>query len=207
MASIELFEYTRPLTPQTSRRMHECSPNLRQSWLWVGYYVNSYTTELGIVIKNDSKAHSTGPASIKWLETHIHTCTVHATLGSWVPGSQVLGSADPRSSGPLNIDNRYSLVFEVIAHLPVPLSPSSTQSFLVANSSTNLWCRPHVATRALIHFYFLILKAMYGHTILSAKKKKHVSAAMLCNFGNKSAISFATLLLREREIFRICLLE
>ena len=36
-------------------------------------------------------------------------------------------------------------------------------------NEAHLRCRPHVATRALIHFYFLISKAMYGHTILSAK--------------------------------------
>ena len=42
---------TWPLTPKTSRRMHERRPNARQSWLWVGYQVGSYTAELGIAME------------------------------------------------------------------------------------------------------------------------------------------------------------
>ena len=44
---------TWPLTPKTSRRMHERRPNARKSCLWMCYQVNSYMTAAVLLYRND----------------------------------------------------------------------------------------------------------------------------------------------------------
>jgi len=132
-----------PLTPKTSRRMHELRPNARQSWLWACYRVSSYTAELGIALEKGwdiflkkSMAHFTGPVYIpvEQLETqtHLRNMCLCVGLGTyrgsrlqyvhtqcmpiWVPGS-----SDPVSVGPLNI---VSPLIETMGGLVVVYSSS-----------------------------------------------------------------------------------
>jgi len=108
------------LTPKTSRRMHERRPMQGRTGCGRVTQVNSYTAELRIALekwfqhfskkfygpfhwtslRSDLAIRETdpcvehvfvrGPGYLPRLKATIRTPTVHANLGPWVPGSQVL---------------------------------------------------------------------------------------------------------------------